>query len=41
LPNTVEAYIGYLRKKIDKDFKSNLIKTVRGFGYKIEGSCEL
>lgn len=31
LPNTVEAYIRYLRKKIDK----NLIKTVRGFGYKI------
>jgi DNA-binding response OmpR family regulator len=31
LPNTVEVYIGYLRNKIGKD----LIKTVRGFGYKI------
>ena len=31
LPNTVEVYIGYLRNKIGSD----LIKTVRGFGYKI------
>jgi DNA-binding response OmpR family regulator len=31
LPNTVEVYIGYLRRKIGED----LIKTVRGFGYKI------
>lgn len=38
LPNTVEVYIGYLRNKIDKPFvKKHLIKTVRGFGYKIEG----
>ena len=38
LPNTVEVYIGYLRNKIDKPFKgkSKLIKTVRGFGYKID-----
>lgn len=37
LPNTVEVYIGYLRDKIDKPFKQPpLIKTVRGFGYKIE-----
>ncbi len=37
LPNTVEAYIGYLRNKIDKPFrgKPELIQTVRGFGYKI------
>ena len=32
LPNTVEVFIGYLRDKIG----SSLIKTVRGFGYKIE-----
>lgn len=32
LPNTVEVFIGYLRNKIGKD----VIKTVRGFGYKIE-----
>lgn len=34
LPNTVEVYIGYLRNKIDKPFKSKeLINTKRGFGY--------
>ena len=32
LPNTVEVFIGYLRGKIGED----LIKTIRGFGYKIE-----
>ncbi|MGB4800938.1 MAG: response regulator transcription factor [Candidatus Saccharimonadales bacterium] len=36
LPNTVEAYIGYLRNKIDKPFRGKpLIHTVRGFGYKL------
>lgn len=37
LPNSVEVYIRYLRNKIDKPFKKStkLIKTVRGFGYKI------
>jgi DNA-binding response OmpR family regulator len=37
LPNTVEVYIGYLRQKIDKTFKTRpqLIHTIRGFGYKI------
>ncbi len=37
LPNTVEVYVGYLRQKIDKNFKKSkpLIHTVRGFGYKI------
>jgi len=36
LPNTVEAYIGSLRRKIDKPFKStSLLHTYRGFGYKI------
>lgn len=32
LPNTVEVFVGYLREKIG----GNVIKTVRGFGYKIE-----
>ena len=32
LPNTVEVFIGYLRNKLGKP---DLIKTVRGFGYKI------
>lgn len=36
LPNTVEVYIGYLRNKIDRPFKSgHLIKTKRGFGYMV------
>lgn len=37
LPNTIEVYIGYLRNKIDRPFKNKktLIKTMRGFGYKI------
>jgi len=37
LPNTVEVYIRNLRQKIDIPFKnkSPLIKTIRGFGYKI------
>lgn len=35
LPNTVEVYVGYLRNKIDKPFKTSrpLINTKRGFGY--------
>lgn len=36
LPNTVEVFIKNLRRKIDKPFSRHLIKTVRGFGYKIE-----
>lgn len=37
LPNTVEAYIAYLRNKIDKPFQDHpkLIQTLRGFGYKL------
>ncbi|WP_294278993.1 response regulator transcription factor [uncultured Chryseobacterium sp.] len=31
--NTVEVYINFLRKKIDKDFKVKLIHTRSGFGY--------
>lgn len=34
LPNTVEVYVGYLRGKVDRPFKSSkLINTKRGFGY--------
>jgi len=38
LPNTIEVYIGYLRRKIDRPFKKapELLRTIRGFGYKIE-----
>ncbi|HMS85035.1 MAG TPA: response regulator transcription factor [Nitrospira sp.] len=35
LTNTVDVYIGYLRKKIDGRSKIKLIQTVRDFGYKI------
>lgn len=37
LLNTVEVYVGYLRKKIDEPYSNEkpLIHTVRGFGYKI------
>lgn len=39
LPNTVEVYMGYLRQKIDKPFKSKpLIHTSRGFGYRVGDS---
>ena len=42
LPNTVEVYVGYLRNKIDRPFPKspNLIKTARGFGYKISEFSE-
>ncbi len=35
LPNNVEAYVGYLRSKIEQPFKDSpkLIHTRRGFGY--------
>ncbi len=32
----VDVYIGYLRRKIDKDYKVKLIHSVRGFGYTIK-----
>ena len=36
LPNTVEVYMKYLRQKIDDPFKTKLLHTARGFGYRIE-----
>jgi heavy metal response regulator len=33
--NVVDVYVGYLRRKIDRDFDLKLIQTVRGAGYKI------
>lgn len=32
----VDVYMGYLRKKIDKDFPTPLLHSVRGFGYMIK-----
>ncbi|OWK73330.1 DNA-binding response regulator [Flavobacteriaceae bacterium JJC] len=36
--NTVEVYINFLRKKIDKDFSVKLIHTRSGFGYYLNPS---
>ena len=36
LPNTVEVFVKYLRKKIELPGTKKLIHTVRGFGYKLE-----
>ena len=38
LTNVIEVYIRNLRRKVDQGFDTQLIKTVRGFGYKIEKS---
>jgi two-component system OmpR family response regulator len=34
--NLVEVYIGYLRKKLDQPFGTNLLRTHRGLGYQLE-----
>jgi two-component system OmpR family response regulator len=34
-PNVVEVYIGYLRRKVDQPFDAQLIRTVRGAGYRL------
>jgi two-component system response regulator MprA len=31
--NTLEVYVGYLRRKLEADGEPRLIQTVRGFGY--------
>lgn len=36
LPNNVELFIMFLRRKVDKPFGKKLIHTVSGFGYKLE-----
>lgn len=35
---SVDIYIGYLRKKIDKDYQNKLIQSIRGFGYILKES---
>jgi DNA-binding response OmpR family regulator len=39
LPNNVEVFITFIRAKIDKPFKSPLLHTVRGFGYKLSADA--
>lgn len=36
LTNVVDVYIRQLRRKIDDDYELKLLKTVRGFGYKLD-----
>ncbi len=36
-PNIVEVYIGYLRRKIDRPFGTETVRTVRGVGYQVAG----
>jgi DNA-binding response OmpR family regulator len=38
LTNVVDVYIRQLRRKIDDEFELKLLKTVRGYGYKIDES---
>ena len=35
-PNVVEVYVGYLRRKIDQPYGTQLIRTVRGAGYHLQ-----
>lgn len=36
-PNVVDVYIGYLRRKIDKQHGQKVLMTVRGLGYRLVG----
>jgi two-component system copper resistance phosphate regulon response regulator CusR len=38
--NIVDVYVNYLRRKMDKDFASPLIHTVRGVGYELSNRSE-
>jgi DNA-binding response OmpR family regulator len=40
MPNIVDVYINYLRKKIDAGFSSKLIHTIRGAGYVLRAEHE-
>ena len=40
LTNVVDVYIRQLRKKVDDGHRVKLIKTVRGFGYKLDETKE-
>lgn len=38
-PNIIEVYIGYLRRKIDRPFDVESVRTVRGIGYQLKASA--
>jgi len=37
-PNIVEVYVGYIRRKIDRPFDTETVRTVRGVGYQVVAS---
>ncbi len=39
--NTIDVHIKYLRDKVDRPFDSQLIKTVHGYGYRLEPTPNL
>ena len=34
-PNIAEVYVGYVRRKIDRPFGTETVRTVRGIGYQV------
>mgnify|MGYP001240625934 CR=1 FL=1 len=38
LSNVIDVYVGYLRRKLCEGGESNLIQTIRGFGYQLKES---
>jgi two-component system OmpR family response regulator len=38
-PNVIEVYVGYLRRKLDQPFGTELIQTVRGAGYRLDAAA--
>jgi two-component system OmpR family response regulator len=37
--NIVDQYVGYLRRKIDRPFGRNDLKTLRGSGYRLDAGA--
>ncbi len=40
MTNVVDVYVRQLRRKIDEGYEHKLLKTVRGYGYKLDASRE-
>lgn len=40
MTNVVDVYVRQLRRKIDENYDHKLLKTVRGYGYKLDASQE-
>jgi len=39
MTNVVDVYMNYLRNKVDRDFSTKLLRTVRGVGYQLGGEA--